>query len=150
MPLFERLGDDDYRVNLPGTTRQLMDGLLEQLATMISDGGPGVRRLFPEPYGDDEERNAGYAVLAGSELADNRLTAIAHMRASLLQERITGTELDAWMRTTNDLRLVMGTILEIEDDFEDVRIDDDKEDLYVAYEHLGFVLESIVAALMPS
>lgn len=147
MPLFERVGNGEYKVNLPTSTRDLTDNLLEQLSTMIPDGGPAVRRLFPEPYGDDHERNAGYAVLAGSELVDKRLAGISAMRASLRAEQITAEQMDSWMRTLNDLRLVMGTLLDITDD-DEMRIDDDNEDLFVAYEHLGYVLESIVNALM--
>lgn len=148
VPLFERDGDDGYVVNLPTSTRELIDNLLEQLSGMLNQGGPALRRLFPEPYGDDEERNAGYAVLAGSELLEGRLSAIAEMRASLPQPRINGLQLDSWMRTVNDLRLVMGTLLDIDDDDYEVPIDDDNEDLFLAYEHLGYVLESIVTAIL--
>lgn len=148
VPLFEPLGEDRYKVNLPTSTRQLTDNLLEQLSTMLVDGGPALRRLFPQPYGDDEERNAGYAVLAGSELVDRRLEAIGAMRSSISDEIVTAEQLDSWMRTINDLRLVMGTLLDIDDET-DMPTDDDHEDLFLAYEHLGYVLESIVSALMP-
>lgn len=148
VPLFERSGDDVYRVNLPGSTRELIDDLLAQLSGMLGQGGPALRRLFPKPYGDDEERNAGYAVLAGSELLENRLDAITEMRGSLTERHVDGAQLDTWMRTINDLRLVMGTLLDIRDDENEIPIDDDNEDLFIAYEHLGYVLESIVTALM--
>lgn len=145
-PLFVRVAKDTYAINLSDDQRELITRLLDQLRQLLGDEGPAIRRLFPEPYGDDAERNAGYAVLAGAELMDKRLQAIATVQEGIGAETVTETELYAWMRTINDLRLVMGTILDVSEDGSEPD-DEDALDLFNAYEHLGFVLENLVAAL---
>ena len=52
----------------------------------------------------------------------------------------------AWMRSINDVRLVLGTVLDITDDSEEVEVDDSNVATYQAYEVLGMLLETIVAA----
>jgi hypothetical protein len=104
-------------------------------------------RLFPPPYGDDEERNQGYAVLAGAELMDHRLAALdqvsEHLDATVLDE----DQLMAWMRSINDIRLVMGTMLGIEDDGHAPDLDDEGVAAYSVYEFFGALLDTIVDAL---
>ncbi|MCB1258386.1 MAG: DUF2017 family protein [Microthrixaceae bacterium] len=145
-PLFVRINEDTYGVELSPGQRELIDGLLEQLTDMLDGNNPAVRRLFPTPYGDDDERNAGYAVLAGAELIDNRQAAIAQVRASLHADAVTTEELNAWMRSVNDLRLVIGTILDVTEETVEPEGEADRE-LFHVYEHLGFILEHMVEAL---
>ncbi len=45
-----------------------------------------------------------------------------------------------------DVRLVLGTVLDITDDSEEVEVDDSNVATYQAYEVLGMLLETIVAA----
>ena len=115
---FERRADGNYRVELDDDIRLVLGTLLEQLRDVLSTDSPAIARLFPPPYGDDEERNQGYAALAGSELVEGRLAAIDAMREQLDATELTEDELHSWMRTINDLRLVLGTLLGVTEDNE--------------------------------
>ena len=145
-PLFRRVAEDRYEIDLSMGQRELIDGLLDQLGEMMDSNSPALQRLFPAPYGDDDERNAGYAVLAGAELIENRLAAIAGVRATLHSDSISDVELNMWLRSINDLRLVIGTILDVTEDMDEPE-DESARELFHVYEHLGFILEHIVEAL---
>lgn len=144
---FERRDDGDFDVRLDDSMRDLLANLLGQLRDLLSTDSPALERLFPPPYGDDEERNLGYSVLAGSELVEGKLEAIDSMESAIRTEVLTEDELYAWMRTVNDLRLVLGTILDVDEDSHRVAPEEDSAATYAAYEVLGVLLENIVWAL---
>jgi hypothetical protein len=142
-----RTGDGTYAVDLDPEVRRLLGSFVDQLRELLSTDSELLVRLFPPPYGDDRERNEGYAVLAGAELIELRLAAL-----DVVSEHLDATELDegqlmAWMRSINDIRLVMGTMLGITEDGETPDLDEEGTAAYGVYEFFGALLETIVAAL---
>jgi hypothetical protein len=135
----------DYRFTISDDERQLVLDLVRQLRELLTTDSPALRRLFPPPYGDDDERNAGYAVLAGSELVERRLAALEVIETTIDAETLTEDQLQTWMRSVNDLRLVLGTLLDISDDEQPVSGAD--ETMVAVYEYLGQLLELTVQAL---
>ena len=84
-----------------------------------------MRRLFPTAYHDDAERDREYQQLVRDELLDRRLAALDIVDS----HRSTADELDeaqlsAWMRRVNDLRLVLGTRLDVCEDRRRLDADD--------------------------
>lgn len=154
MALFDRRGpfrrqrDGTYSLDLGVEEQGLLGNLMVQLRSLLATDSPSLVRLFPPAYGDDEERNRGYAALAGAELMERRLAAIDAVEESLGAERLTEEQLETWMRSVNDLRLVLGTILDVtEDEHEVPDPDDEAAPLWATYEYLGLLLERIIAAL---
>lgn len=145
-----RLGD--YEVRLPEEERALLRNVAPQLRQLL-DGDladPALRRLFPTAYADDPERDREYHALVRDELADRRRAAVDALIATLDERRLTEEQLLAWMSVVNDLRLVLGTRLDVSEDADPVPDPDDPEaPLLVLYGYLGYLLESIVAALEP-
>ncbi len=142
-----RTGDGTYAVDLDPEVRRLVGSFVDQLRELLSTDSELLVRLFPPPYGDDRERNEGYAVLAGAELMELRLAAL-----DVVSEHLDATELDedqlmAWMRSINDIRLVMGTMLGITEDGATPDLDEEGTAAYGVYEFFGALLETIVAAL---
>ena len=142
-----RTGDGTYSVDIEPEVRQLLGSFVDQLRELLSTDSELLVRLFPPPYGDDQERNEGYAVLAGSELIELRLAAL-----DVVSEHLDATELDedqlmAWMRSINDIRLVMGTMLDVSEDGGAPDLDEEGAAAYGVYEFFGALLETIVAAL---
>jgi hypothetical protein len=135
----------DYRFTISDDERQLVLDLVRQLRELLTTDSPALRRLFPPPYGDDDERNAGYAVLAGSELVERRLAALDVIETTIDAETLTEDQLQTWMRSVNDLRLVLGTLLDVSDDEEPASGAD--ETMIAVYEYLGQLLELTVQAL---
>jgi hypothetical protein len=144
---FSRRSDGRYAVDLDDDLRELLGGLLSQLRELLTTDSPALVRLFPPPYQDDDERNEGYSVMAGAELIEGRLAAIDTVESTLGLEVLTEDQLQSWMRSTNDLRLVLGTMLDVDESGSTPEPDSPEAPMYAAYELLGAVLTDIVDAL---
>ncbi|MGB3411893.1 MAG: DUF2017 family protein [Microthrixaceae bacterium] len=145
-PPFKRRSDGNISVNLSHQQRLMIEDLIGQLREMITSDHPALVRLFPGPY-QDEERNQGYAVLAGAELVEKRLAAMDAVLDTVHADKLSPDELETWMRSINDLRLVLGTILDVAEDDYELPEDEAAQSMYLSYEHLGYLLERIVGAL---
>ena len=141
-----RRRDGTYTVDLGPHDRELLVAMCDQMRDLLTSGDPSLVRLFPSPYGDDTERNEGYAALVVPELTERRLAALETVRSTAQSSQLTAEELSAWMRSVNDVRLVLGTILEVDESGEAPSGDDDA-DRYAMYEYLGMLLEVIVRAM---
>ena len=105
-------------VDLGPDERALLQMLTTELRHVIANNADdtGLRRLFPTAYVNDPDRDAEYQILARHELIDARLSAIDTMQATVGAAVLSDDELRAWMTTVNQLRLVLGTRLEISED----------------------------------
>ncbi|MEI2699868.1 MAG: DUF2017 family protein [Microthrixaceae bacterium] len=142
-----RTADGTYAVDLDPEVRQMISSFIEQLRELLSTDSSLLVRLFPPPYGDDTERNQGYAALAGAELMERRTAALDVVRDSIDATALDEGQLMAWMRAINDIRLVMGTMLDVDDAGEPGDLSPDDAATYSVYEYFGAMLELIVAAL---
>lgn len=145
--LFKSVGDDGYSVHLNEDARRWLVAMADQLEALLTSDSNDTRRLFPTAYPDDPELDAGYQILARDELIDGRKEAIDLLRQSANADVVTGEELTAWMGIVNDLRLVLGTRLDVSEDDANIDFDDPNIDAYLAYHELGLVLSEIVDAL---
>ncbi|MCZ7414477.1 MULTISPECIES: DUF2017 domain-containing protein [unclassified Streptomyces] len=149
----------------------------DPLAELFADGpseppsDPALARLFPDAYTGPGERQDRAAREAGAEFrrfTENELRdrkradglAVVHTLDTLRPAEgsgaavltLTPQESRQWLGALNDLRLTIGTRLEVEDDADDLyRLSDDdpRKPLVMAYLWLGALQESLVATLMP-
>jgi hypothetical protein len=142
-----RRRDGTYTVDLGPVERNLLVAMCDQLGELLVNGDPSLVRLFPTPYGDDTERNEGYAALVVPELTERRLAALETVRSTAQATQLTADELAAWMRSVNDVRLVLGTVLDVDETGSPPPADSPDADRYATYEYLGMVLELIVRAM---
>jgi hypothetical protein len=98
---------------------------LEQLLAADEDDvadDPVLARLFPEGHRGDPRLAADYRELTESALRSGKADDLATVRATLPVDggevRLDRDQAGAWLRTTNDLRLALGTRLEITEDSE--------------------------------
>ena len=102
----------------------LLDQLEQLLAADAEDvaGDAVVARLLPAGHRSDPEIAADYRELTESTLRSGKADDLATMRATLPADggevRLAADQAAAWLRGTNDLRLALGTRLEITDDSE--------------------------------
>jgi len=147
--LVKRTRSGEYDVRLSGDEREVLRSVAPQLRQLL-DGDladPALRRLFPPAYGEDPERDREYHALVRDELADRRRAAVDTFVATLDRERLTEEELLAWMGSINDLRLVLGTRLDVSEELEDIDPEDPDAGLFALYGYLGWLLEHVVDAL---
>ena len=140
-------------VDLDPGERDLLGALADELQVRLTDDAdnPELRRLFPTAYHQDPRRDAEYQILARSELTDARLDALDTLRRTLHAPVLSDGELQAWMTTVNQLRLVLGTRLDIGEDEDPDEIDPtvpEGQDRLV-YHWLTGVLALIVDASAP-
>jgi hypothetical protein len=136
---------------LPEGERELLGQLLGELRALLTLGSedPRLRRLYPAAYSDDEEKEAEYRQLTHEDLSSGRLAALETVKQTISADELTPEELTAWMHAVNALRLVLGTMLEVdEDDPFAVDPEDPNAREYMLYGYLGLLLEEIVQAQM--
>jgi hypothetical protein len=138
-----------YAVHLPGPERELLGGLVDQLRELLelTTDDPSVRRLFPTAYHDDPERDQEYQQLVRDELLERRLAALATVEASVEADELDEAQLTGWLTALNDLRLVLGTRLDVSEDQDAVDADDPDAPAMAVYGYLSVVLTDIVDAL---
>jgi len=82
------------------------------------------RRLFPPAYVNDETAEQEYRRLVGNELDQSRSLALDTLSKTADATELSEEQLDAWVRALNDIRLWLGTLLDVSED----QTDDDPED----------------------
>ena len=98
-----------------------------------------MARLLPEGHRNDPELAADYRDLTESSLREGKTDDLALVRASLPvgggDVRLDRDQAAAWLRSTNDLRLALGTRLDITEDTEppDDPADEQHQQLAVYY-----------------
>jgi hypothetical protein len=149
----KRLGPDRYRIQLPEQEREVLRSLVPQLRELLTTDDPSLTRLFPTAYPDDPERDAGYQALVRDELLEKRFASLDVLEqtvgAGKEGRELSGDELSSWMRALNDLRLVLGTRLDVteDDDLSDIDPDDPDAPAWAVYHYLAMLLTFIVDAL---
>ena len=140
----------DFEVRLPDEERALLRDLVPQLRSILDNdlSDPSLRRLFPTAYPEDPERDQEYRQLVGDELLERRQASLDTLLATVDATKLSEDELTAWMTSVNDLRLVLGTRLDVSEEMDPVPgTDDPNAPLLMLYGYLGYLLESIVEAL---
>jgi hypothetical protein len=140
-----------YVIDLPDEERDVLLSLGPQLRALLTHGNndPDLRRLFPAAYPDDPEADAFFRQVTHDDLLSRRLTNLDLMEAALHAETVDEPTLQAVMGAINDIRLVLGTKLDVseDDDPADFQGDERTESAYAVYHYLGWLLELIVDAL---
>jgi len=148
--VFERGQGGAVELRLSRDERSLLAGVVAELRALL-DGAPGdpsLRRLFPPAYDEAEDERA-YRDLMGGELLDGRRAALDVVAQTVEHERLTPEEADAWLRALNDLRLVLGTRLDVQEDTfaEELRRDDPRAPALAVYGYLSWMQEQLIEAL---
>jgi hypothetical protein len=124
---FRRRGDELVARLEPAEARivaLLLDQLEQLLTAEIEDvaGDPVLTRLLPAGHRSDPEIAADYREMTESALRSGKADDLATVRASLPSDggtvRLDPEQATAWLRTSNDLRLALGTRLDIQEDTE--------------------------------
>jgi hypothetical protein len=133
--------------------------LLDQLEQLLSadpadsGGDPVLDRLLPPGHADDPEIAADYRDMTETALRTGKAEDLAIVRATLPPDggevRLDDEQARAWLRTTNDLRLALGTRLGVTAETEppDDPADEEGSQLAVYY-WLTAVQGSLVDALV--
>ncbi|KGA12075.1 MAG: hypothetical protein GM46_2265 [actinobacterium acAcidi] len=142
--------DGTYTINLQVHERETMLDLVSQLETVLSSGPDDerLRRLYPTAYNENPEHDAEYQGFMRDELTQSRAASIATVREMLRSDSpVTENQLGAFMMVLNNLRLILGTLLDVNEDDDEP---DDADPLYgqwQLYGYLGWLLEWVISSL---
>ena len=147
---FVRTATGDFTVRMGPEERALLASLPEQLAALVADGpSPATTRLFPPAYAAAPEMEKEYQRLMSDELVRRRQDTLAVVRDSIGRDQLTEAELHAWVGACNDIRLVLGTVIDVSEDSDVLDVDPEADDvpLRVAYAMLSEIVYDAVEGL---
>jgi hypothetical protein len=129
-----------------------MIGLTEN-AELPSD--PVLARLLPDAYRDDPEAAGEFRRYTEQGLRSGKAAAARTVLATLPagggQVRLGPDDAQAWLRALNDVRLAIGTVLGVTEDYEDdlaqASWGDPRSAYLEVYHWLGYIQDSLVRAL---
>lgn len=152
-----RLMTSDVRALLGTDSAKPADPL--EAITGISESAepptdPALARLLPDGYRDDEEAAAEFRRFTQSDIRESKNAAIDAMLESLPTDggriRLGDEEAAAWIGALNDIRLVLGTRLDVTEDIEPfggLPPDDSAAAPYAVYHWLTGLQDDLVNAL---
>ncbi len=135
---------------LPVELREVFDGPLDD---------PAGRRLFPRAYLDptEEEAETEWKAMVHPDIMRQRLDALATVTASLgratrqgdfMELALEPDDVHAWLGVLNDVRLVLGTRLEITEDEWEIEADDPRAGAFGVYAWLSQLEQDLVDQLL--
>jgi hypothetical protein len=149
-PRVDRTRRGEVRLRLPDPERELLAELAADLRARLDDDAddPELRRLFPPAHAESELDEAEYRDMVRGDLLDGRRAALSTFEATLDRKQLSDAELDAWLRVLNDLRLVLGTRLDVREDTFTRRLDANDPDApeLAVYAYLSWLQEQVVGA----
>ncbi|MDP8992685.1 MAG: DUF2017 domain-containing protein [Actinomycetota bacterium] len=141
----------ELTLRLPAEERELLRGLPAQLRSLLDEepDDPSLRRLFPPAYTHAPEHEAEYRRLMGDELREKHLAALAVLEETSDAERLSEEQANSWLSAINDVRLVLGTRLDVSEDMleQDVDPSDPRAPALALYGYLSWLEEQMVEAL---
>jgi hypothetical protein len=117
-------------------------------STQISED-PALARLFPDGYSGNEHASADFRRFTEQDLRTQKVNALTTARETLNgwagKSNVTQQQAQDWLRALNDLRLVLGTRLEITDEG-DRDFDSDDPGMHL-YNYLTYLQGTLIDAL---
>jgi hypothetical protein len=156
MPDVLPVGKGGARLLLDDAETHLLRQLTAELRALLDGGGidhgdPVYERLFPAVY-EGLKDEAAYRDLVGDDLLTHKLAALdavsSELGADLTDVTLEGDALDTWLSCLTDLRLAIGTRLDVDEDRMSRGIDaSDPDAQALAVMHwLGWIQEGVLQA----
>jgi hypothetical protein len=168
----------NVRISLESHEAALVRVLMEQLLELLGDGpdrdddlaavgisdkatkpdDPVLARLFPDAYRDDGEAAGEFRRYTEMGLRDGKRQAALTVLESLegagpddVDVLLDEEKAQVWLRALNDVRLALGTRLDITEEWyeeiEDLDPRDPRTPMYAAYDWLTMLQENLVRVL---
>ena len=141
----------EYELSIPAQERELLRSLPDQLLERLEAGSgqPDLVRLFPPAYSQeaDHKEEEEYRSLMGSDLLETHREALKTMAATIDSERVDEGQMMAWLRALNELRLVLGTRLDVTEDQIPPPASDPQASGFALYSYLSWLQGQVIDAL---
>jgi hypothetical protein len=158
MKPFRSVRGGDVVARLDPAEAGILGLLLDQLEQLLDadadwSDDPVLARLLPDGHRGDPELAADYRELTEASLRSGKADDLAIVRATVPdgggELRLDADQAAAWLRTSNDLRLALGTRLDISEDTEPPEeVTGEQEQQLAVYYWLTWLQGSLVDALV--
>jgi hypothetical protein len=131
--LFKRDRRGGYSVHLRAEDRDVLRQLVPQFRELLENPDqPALWRLFPPAYSETghAELQEEYRRLMQEDLVERHREEFDLLASTADAEHLTEEQLHAWTRALNSVRLVLGTVLDIQEGDEERRPGSPEESLY--------------------
>ena len=154
--LLDLIGADDDEPGADTDPLEALAGFTDGPLTAPTD--PVLARLLPDAYRDDPDRAAEFRRFTEDDLRSSKRAAARTVLATLPRDgeefTLDADETERWLGALNDLRLALGTRLDVTEEsyaeFEeraDADVDDPRVQALSVYIWLGYLQESLVRAM---
>ncbi len=152
--VFSSAAGGGIEVHLHESIRDLLDGLCDQVEQLLQRenpaSDPAMARLFPAAYPDDPLRELEFERMTGDDLTRGRLASLRAVRASLRAESLDAEQSLAWLGTLNDLRLVLGSRLDVTEESTDADFSGEDAGTFEIYGLMTELQAQLLFALDPA
>lgn len=152
--VIEPIGEGRYRLSLSPEERAVLRDVSKELGDQIEAGGGdrSMFRLFPPGYSEDLLRQVEYDRLMHDELQTSHLASLQVISETSEMDELDEVTLMSWMRALNQIRLVLGTRLDITEEVNEDELADEGPEApaYALYSYLGYLQSHAVDALAES
>jgi hypothetical protein len=144
---FQRTTDGQIRLRLPPHEREILREVARTTRAQIAEteDDPGLRRLFPPAY-EDEKLDREYQELTRAQLTTGRERSLDLVQETVDRDVLSPEEADAWLRALNAARLVLGTRLDVTEDFDWDALDQSEPRApdFALYAYVSWIQEQLV------
>lgn len=140
-----REGPDRFVLALPQGLAAILVQLGGEMRDLLTSDAEVVYRVFPVAYPDDDEREEGYQAMVRGQLIERHQAGIDLLAETATADALSADELSRWMTTTNAIRLILGTALDVD---EDTDLDLDEDDPRFPVQQLYFVLSELLSHII--
>ncbi len=149
-PRIKRARGGQIVVRMAPEERALLGDLPGQLRELLDERGddPSIQRLFPPAYRNHPDHDREYQRLMADDLRDRHAASLAVLAGTAGAEELSEEEAAAWLSALNNLRLVLGTRLDVSEDMdEDLDPADPRAPGLALYGYLSLLTQQLVDVL---
>lgn len=147
----KRQKNGTYAIKLTDHERDVLRELPEELIKLMEAGDDdrAMFRLFPRAYDNDLGRQVEYDRLMRDDLQVRHVESLRALQESADAKELSEEQMNQWIVALNQLRLVLGTRLDVSDDTteDDFANDNATMGAFALYSYLGYLQDAAVEAL---
>ena len=151
-----RRADGTFGWKLTKNEQEVLTHLAKDFRALLTaetpSSDPSLQRLFPPARTDDPVEELEYERKVGDSLLVTKLEQLTILERCAASRVLSEEDVLACMRAVNDLRLVLGTRLDVreESDPADFAGDPERRSTFELYAYLSWLLESLIDAMSGS
>ena len=142
-----QIDENRFENLLTDEEKELLGMLPSVVVEAIESHSPYVTRLFPPTYPFDDAAQRDIEKADTDSLADAHRRLLEGLAASVTKPVLTHEDLANWVGAINDIRLLIGTALDVYEEMDRPGEDDPRFQDFVIFDYLTWLQGSLLAFL---